>query len=157
MPDSNSVRTHQIKLIHIAKRDLALSDEDYRAAVRLISGGRTDSSGHMTAPERERLLRHFRQNCGWKPKPPDRRRYSPASRNKPAGEKTQADKIRAMWISLGKAGVVTSPTEDSLGRFCYRLTKKRSPDWLTHSDAVTVIQALESWAQREGVPEVVGL
>jgi phage gp16-like protein len=152
-----STRTYQLKLIHMAKRDLVLSDEDYRALVRRISGGRTDSSGKMTDPERRRLLHHFRVKCAWDPQAKERKTYSPKSAHKAPEQKTQADKIRAMWISLGKAGVVTSPTEASLCRFCYRLTKKRSPNWLNHQDAVAVIQALEAWAKREGVPEVVGL
>jgi phage gp16-like protein len=150
-------RTYQLKLIHMAKRDLAMSDEDYRAVVRRISGGRTDSSGQMTDPERRRLLHHFRVTCQWSPKQQHRRRYSPASSHKARHQKTQADKIRAIWISLGKAGVVRQPTEAALGKLCFRLTKKHSPDWLRHDEAVTVITALETWARREGVPEAVGL
>ena len=152
---SQSTRTYQLKLIHMARRDLALSEEDYRGLVRRISGGRTDSSGQMTDPERRRLLHHFRVACSWAPKKPNRRKYSPASSHKPPEKKTQADKIRAMWISMGKAGALREPSEKALGKFCYRLTKKYSPDWLNHREAVIVITALEAWARQEGVEEAV--
>lgn len=151
----DNVRTYQLKLVHMAKRDLALNDEDYRSLVRRLTGGRTDSSGQMTDPERRRLLHHFRVTCGWEPKQKQRRKYSPASRHKPVHEKTQADKIRAMWIAMGKAGAVRQPTEAALGKFCFRLTKKHSPDWLDHREAVIVITALQAWANQEGVSEAV--
>lgn len=151
----HSIRTHQLKLIHMAKRDLALSDDDYRALVRRLTGGRTDSSGQMTDPERRRLLHHFRVTCAWAPKQKKGRKYSPASSHKAPEEKTQADKIRAMWIAMGKAGAIRQPTERALAKFCFRLTKKHSPDWLNHREAVIVIKALDAWAKQEGVEDAV--
>ncbi len=147
----DSVRNYQLRCIHMARRDLALSEADYRALVARMAEGRTDSSGELTDAERRHLLHYFRVTCGWEPKRKDRRKYSPPSRHKAPEKKTQADKIRAMWISLGKAGVVREPSEKALGKFCYRLTKKYSPDWLRHDEAVTVITALQTWAAREGV------
>jgi len=152
----DNVRTYQLKLVHMAKRDLVLSDEDYRALVRRISGGRTDSSGQMTDPERRRLLHHFRLKCAWEPKAKDRKTYSPKSTHKAPHQKTQADKIRAMWISLHKAGVVRNRSEAALGKFCHRLTGKHTPDWLNAREATIVIQALTAWARNEHVEEAVG-
>lgn len=151
---NDEVRIYQLKLIHMARRDLAMSDADYRAAVSSTTGGRTDSSGKCTDAERRRLLAHFRR-MGWVPKKPNRRKYSPGSSHKAPEDKTQADKIRAMWIAMGKAGAVRQPTEKALGKFCFRLTKKHSPDWLNHREAVIVITALEAWAKQEGVGEAV--
>lgn len=151
---TDEVRIYQLKLIHMARRDLAMSEADYRAAVAGITEGRTDSSGQCSDAERRRLLNHFRR-LGWVPKKPERRKYSPASSHKPAGEKTQADKIRAMWISLHRAGVVRNRSEAALGRFCKRLTGKHTPDWLTHPEAVIVIEALRAWARQEHVAEAV--
>ena len=150
----DDVRLWQLKLIHMAKRDLCMSDADYRAAIAGITDGRTESSGTCTDAERRRLLNHFRR-LGWAPKKPQRRKYSPASAHKPAHEKTQADKIRAMWISLARAGVIRNRSEAALGKFCHRLTGKHTPDWLTHREAVVVIEALHAWARREHVTEVV--
>jgi phage gp16-like protein len=155
--NETSVRTYQLKLIHMARRDLAMTEADYRALVTRISAGRTDSSGKLTDQERRRLLHHFRTRGGWVLKKRDRKTYSPASRHKLPEMKTQADKIRAMWIAMGKAGAVRQPTEKALCKFCHRLTKKHSPDWLSHREAVIMINALEAWANQAGVPEAVGL
>lgn len=150
----DKVRTYQLKLIHMARRDLGMSEEDYRAAVSGVTDGRTDSSGTCTDAERRRLLNHFRR-MGWAPKKPHRRKYSPASSHKSPHEKTQADKIRAMWISLHRAGVVRNRSEAALGKFCHRLTGKHTPDWLDHREAVIVIEALRAWAKQEHVEEAV--
>lgn len=144
-------RLRLIKLIHVAARDLNMHDDAYLTLLRREGG--KDSSADMDLAALDRVLLRMRE-LGWSPKPP-KRKYSPPSRQKPIGQKTQADKIRAMWISLHRAGVVKNPSETSLGKFCKRLTGKHTPDWLNHDDAVIVIQALKAWAMRERVEDAV--
>lgn len=148
---TTSIRQKKLQLIHIAKRDLDLDEQRYRDILLEATGN--DTCRDLDLVELDRVLDNFRL-LGWAPKPP-RKRYSPASRHKEPGTKTQADKIRAMWISLHKAGVVHNPSEASLGKFCKRLTGKHTPDWLTHHEAVIVIEALKAWARNEHVAEAV--
>jgi phage gp16-like protein len=53
----NSLRAQQIKLIQIAKRDLAMADDTYRDLLREIGG--VESSTTLDARGRARLLDHF--------------------------------------------------------------------------------------------------
>ena len=58
--------------IHIAKKDLQLDDSTYRAAIDMISNGKTDSSAKLNRHERLELIKHF-ESLGWKAKPQKRR------------------------------------------------------------------------------------
>lgn len=84
MPAQDTTRAKQIRLIQIAKRDLGMADDTYRALLRQI--GNVESSTDLDARGRARLLDHFakigfvstkRQQLGNKPKvtpPADRER-----------------------------------------------------------------------------------
>lgn len=150
---TTSVRQKKLALIHCAKRALDLDEQRYRDILLEATGG-CDTCRELSLDELDRVLDSMRL-LGWAPAPP-RGRYSPASRHKKPGEKTQADKIRAMWISLHHAGVVRNPSEASLAKFCKRLTGRHTPDWLDAHEATIVIQALKAWARNEDVPEAVG-
>lgn len=65
---SNLARDHRnsaIVKIQIAKKQLNLTDEDYRAI--LIAKGGTDSSTKLDHEGRQRVLSYF-ETLGWKPK-----------------------------------------------------------------------------------------
>jgi len=149
---TTSVRQKKLALIHVARRDLDLDEQRYRDILLEATG--LDTCRELSLDELDRVLDCMRR-LGWAPAPP-RGRYSPASRQKKPGEKTQADKIRAMWISMHHAGVVRNPSEASLAKFCERLTGKHTPDWLDAHEATIVIQALTAWARNEHVEEAVG-
>lgn len=131
-------RRKDLQRIHIAKRDLALSDETYRQLVKRITG--CDSAGDLDGGQRRKLLAELHR-LGWRPA----RAYRVRPSDRAA---TQADKIRALWIELGKATDLRDPTERGLGRFCRRVTGKQRPEWLRPSDANSVIEALKSWLAR---------
>jgi len=150
--NTTSIRHKKLALIHVARRDLGLDEQRYRDILLEATG--LDTCRELSLDELDRVLDCMRL-LGWAPAPP-RGRYSPASRHKEPGTKTQADKIRAMWISLHRAGVVRNPSEASLAKFCKRLTGKHTPDWLSAREATIVIQALTAWARNEHVEEAVG-
>lgn len=56
-------RKTELALIHLAKRDLGLDDETYRAALMAI--GRVTSAAHLDQHGRQQLIRHF-ESRGWK-------------------------------------------------------------------------------------------
>lgn len=60
-------RAAQLAQIHIAKKDLGLDEETYRAIIKLMSNSRTDSSAELDYSERIKVLNHFKSR-GWKNK-----------------------------------------------------------------------------------------
>ena len=60
------IRASELAKIHIAKEQLGLSDDNYRAAVMNASKGKTDSAGELDAQGHTALLAHFKR-AGFKP------------------------------------------------------------------------------------------
>lgn len=145
---SEAERKRLIRLVHVAKRDLKMPDDDYREALRTASGGRTSSSADMTISELEKVMSHFKQRCGFKV------RAKGASRpDKPTPPRRQADdpearKIRALWLMLHDLGAVQNPSEAALAAYVKRLTKVDDLHWINGLQAETLIETLKKWALR---------
>lgn len=58
MPAPN--RQRLIRLIHVAKRDLSMDDDTYRAILQRI--GKKASSADLTIPELEKVLEHLKRS-----------------------------------------------------------------------------------------------
>ena len=137
-----SARDPAIAAIHIAKAQLGLDDETYRALVQRFSGGATTSSRDMTPAARQALLDHFR-DCGFKR--PER------STAKAGGAKgKQLARLSALWISLWQLGVVQDRSEKALQAFVRRHTGIDSLAWNRAEDLSRAIDCLRSWAVRHG-------
>jgi len=136
-----------IAMIHIAKKDLALDDDTYRAMLKQITG--LDSCAKMKPWQLQNVIKELKAK-GWKPRGNQqaRRKVSPKSSHKKPGEKSMADKIRAFWIAMKKDGLIEDGSEKALHQFCHRMTGKYSPDWLTAFEATRVIEALKKWRTR---------
>lgn len=145
---SDDMRRRLRAQIHIARKDLGLDDDTYRAALMRITG--KPSSTNLSVPEMMRVVADF-QEKGWKAK----RKLSPRS----AGNKhkTLVDKIRALWIDMGKAGIVRDSSEAALETWVRHQTSKRNGgigvarvDWLEQDTklAVMVIESLKRWQDR---------
>lgn len=96
----NAFRNPLIAKVHIGKQQLRLDDETYRGLLQMITGKLSCSK--MSHQELEKVLdamkaRSFRPTSG-----PSRGRYSPTSRSKPAAYMSPLDKLRALWIQMGK-------------------------------------------------------
>ena len=128
--------------IHIAKKELGLSDEVYRDILK-IQCGRT-SSAKLTPMQAEQLLRHFKK-LGWQPK---------AAQKLPGMDipsDGQSQKILALWISLHQAGVIKDRSDKALLAFVKRMTHKDHLRWCDGQDKHKIIEALKDWAKREDV------
>lgn len=106
-------RNAELAKIHIAKKDLRLSDDAYEAAVMGVSGGQKTSAGKLTSAERAALLDRFRA-LGFKTKRATGARAE-------ALDARQA-KIKALWRALWNLGVVRDPSEAALLAFVERQT-----------------------------------
>lgn len=144
------VRNRQLAMIHVAKKELGLDEDLYRAILWEVCG--VESSKDLDLAGRNRLLEHFREK-GFKSrmssfvpetaplaKP---KRLSPVSRDK--AHKEQKDKIRALWIQLHRAGAVKDGSETALCSWLKKRTGIDSPEWLPAEIAQKQIKALNSW------------
>jgi len=136
--------------IHIAKKELALTDEVYRDILRSRFGKAKDSAAKLTPVQAFSLLAHFRK-LGWKPK---------GTAKLPGMEiptDGQSKKIQALWITLHKAGKVRDGSDKALMAFCKRMTAtKGNPGkdnlrFCDSQDMWKIIETLKDWAKREDV------
>ena len=86
-------RRADLAKIHIAKKDLALSDDDYRAILTRVGGA--DSAADLDAKARGRVIGHFKR-LGFRP-----RRGGPNGAE-PHGAPAQRRKVAALLDSAGR-------------------------------------------------------
>lgn len=128
-----------LKLIHVAKRELGLQDDDYRAILRRETG--KESSKDMTAAEHRKVIEAMKQR-GFKVR-------SRGGHKQLEGR--YAPKLQALWISAWNLGLVRNRHDKALIAFVKRQTGidhvrfVRDPE-----DANKAIEALKGWMTREG-------
>lgn len=134
-------RQANLAKIHIAKKELGMSDDAYRAM--LMDVAKVESASKLDFHAQHKVL-HRMQELGWKPK-------TSKNKGRKSGKvKTQADKIRACWITMHQAGIINDPGEAALGKFISRQTSgtKQRPEFLDAGEAHQVIERLKKWAKR---------
>jgi len=138
---SADTRARLVRLIHVAKRELGLDDETYRA---LLHGSvRKESTSAMTVPELERVIDRMKR-AGFKV-----RTKRPTSRqSRPLAQYPEAKKIRALWLFLYELGAVSDPSEAALASYVKRITKVDALQWLNGYQTEVVIETLKKWALR---------
>jgi phage gp16-like protein len=147
--DDKAARRPRVAKIQIAKKELAIDDETYRALLRRKFG--VESSTALTLRQLDELLDHFKAQ-GFKPA----KAAAPArAGSRRLATNKYARKVRALWISLYHLGVVRDPAEAALVAYVQRVTGGRGRglealEWLKGEEAYKAIEALKAWAEREG-------
>lgn len=127
-----------VAAIHVAKKQLGLDDDTYRALLMSETG--KNSVAKMTASEQRRVIEVLR-NQGFKP-------ASKPSRGKAAGP--YRGKLQALWIAMWNLGLTRDRTDAGLTAFVRRQTKIDHTRFLIHhDDATAAIEALKDWMARE--------
>jgi len=129
--------------IHVAKKELALTDDSYRDLLRRVT--EMDSAKEMSAKQREAVLAEFRR-LGWQDKAPKRR---------PISASAQIRMIYAVWKDLSP--LIIDGSDQALRAFCARQTKTAAtpdgvaaPEFLTDpKQATAVLEGLKAWLLRE--------
>lgn len=128
-----------IAAIHVAKKQLGLDDDTYRAALLEATG--KSSSSAMTEAERQKALEHFRQK-GFKGVATGRRKLL---------EGRFAPKLQALWIAGWNLGLIRDRDDRALIAFVKRQTGLDHVRFLRHGqDATKAIEALKGWLERSG-------
>lgn len=131
--------TSSIAAIHVAKKQLGLDDDTYRAKLANITG--KSSVKDMTEPERQKVLTVLR-NDGFRP-----------AESKPAAGKLTgpfAKKLQALWIAGHNLGVVHDRRDAALLAFVKRQTGLDHTRFLHYpDDARAAIEALKGWLKRD--------
>mgnify|MGYP003109770665 CR=1 FL=1 len=146
MANPKTPRTALIGLVHMAAKQCGQDEDARRDFVESVTGKR--SSADCSIGELERVMQAYKDRCGWKKKPRTRKAEAATG---------QQLKIRALWASLAALDALDDPSDESLIQFVKRVTKtKRALSiealrFLSAGEAWSVIEALKSWLEREGV------
>jgi phage gp16-like protein len=130
-----------LAMVHIAKKKLALSDDDYRAILLDVTGKR--SAGDCTTDELGKVIDHFRAR-GWEADKPRGRSGSRRADHGPAR------KARAMWISLHALGAIDDASDTALEAFARRQINCTALQWADQGQMYKLIEALKAMAERNG-------
>ncbi|MGH1577727.1 gp16 family protein [Planktotalea sp.] len=123
--------------IHIAKKELRLDDETYRAVLTRVTG--KSSSKDLGGPQRKKVLAELKR-LGFKPKS----KFS----KRPASSKPYVRKVFGLWGELKRAGIWRDPDPQSLRNFVKKMTGCDDPEWLEYHQASQVIEALKKMKER---------
>lgn len=131
-------RQRLIRLIHVAKRDLSLDDDTYRAILLQIAD--KTSSADLTVPELEKVLEHMKR-IGFKVR-------SKSKPSRPLAQDEESKKIRALWLFLHELGAVKNPSEEALAAYVKRIAGVDALQWINGEQAERVIETMKKWAMR---------
>lgn len=123
--------------IHIAKKQLAMDDDAYRAMLKSVAG--VESAKSLSLSGVSKVLAHLKR-CGFKP--------IAKKQSRPLADDAQSRKIRALWLELHQSGAVRNPAESALAQFVKRQTGVAALQWLTVEQASAVIEDLKQWQKR---------
>lgn len=144
-PSANPIKRGLIGKVHVAKSQLALSDEDYEAILGRITG--KASSKGCSVTELEAVLTEFKR-LGWVPKKTAKAPKRAAAK-RPLAAGDEARKARALWIALYHLGVVKDPAEGALEAFLKRQSGGiEKLQWMNAEAAYKVIEGLKAMAAR---------
>lgn len=142
---SQQHRRSMLAKIHVARKELAIMEDDYRQIL-------VDQTGHLSAKDCTEAQLHKVLDAlkakGFKPKS-----RSPRT-GKARADHPMARKARALWLSLYHLNVVRNADEAALEAFAARQLRVDRLQWANQSHSDKLIEALKDWAAREGWPEV---
>lgn len=131
-----------IQLIHIAKSQLHLDEDTYRAM--LTAQTSKNSTKNMTLTELRTVFEHLK-TVGFKTTPA---KGTNLKRETNMANDDQSKLIRHLWLSLHDLGEVKNPSEQALAKYVERQTGISALQWLTIPQASTVIESLKKWEMR---------
>ena len=139
MATAPDLRKRELAQIHVAKTQLGLDDDTYRAMLWAVA--RVKSAADLDWGGRKKVLDHLKSK-GFKVRPAKK---SGAQR---LASDDQSRMVRGLWIELHQAGAVRDPSEQALASYVKRMTKVDQLEWLNGKQMTVVIEALKKWLAR---------
>ncbi|WP_337840489.1 regulatory protein GemA [Rheinheimera sp.] len=147
-------RKQLITLIHVAKSQLHMDDDSYRAHLKFYGQGKV-SSAQMTLGELQAVYEAFKP-LGFKPslKQPSNgiKRYSPSTEQ---GPQDQRSAIRAVWVFMFTQGFIEDGSETALNAWVQRMSAPMNDgqgiaevQWLQNVVADKLLNSLKLWCRR---------
>ena len=128
-----------LAIIHVAKKQLGLDEDTYRAALVSITG--KSSTRDMSEAERNKVVAAFRDR-GFKP-------ASTGQRKRLEGK--YATKLQALWIAGYNLGIVGNRSDEALVAFVKRQAQVDHVRFLHDpADAAKAIEGIKAWLTRAG-------
>ena len=122
-----------LKMMHVAKRDLNMDEDDYRELLKRVTG--KSSAKLMTVSEQQSCVAEFRR-LGFQ--------------SKTRLEGAYAKKMQALWLSAYHLGIVRNRKDEALLTFVKNRTGIEHVNWVKDArDASRVIEALKAWMTRK--------
>jgi phage gp16-like protein len=135
---ADKIREREIRLIHVAKRELGLDDETYRAM--LFAVARVQSVKDLDWTGRKKVLDHMKAR-GFKVR-------SKAAPSRQLAQDAESKKIRALWLFLHQIGVVKNSSEEALAAYVKRIVGVEALQWVNGNQSLALIESLKKWAMR---------
>lgn len=129
-----SRRPALIAKLHVAKKQLGMEDDEYRALLEKLTGHR--SAADLTEDQLHRVLARLR-DAGFKSK-----------KSAAPGSKAHVAHIQKLWADLGAMGALSDPSDAALRAFVQRQTSVSAPQFLNPKQANKVIEGLKGWIAR---------
>lgn len=141
-PAKSDRRRSLLAKLHIARKALAMQEEDYRHVLERETGKR--SAKDCSEAELSAALNCFTR-MGFRPAGPSKRRE--------LGGGMAVRKARAMWISLYQLGAIEDGSDAALESFGRRQLRVERLRWASEREMFRLIEALKSIAARHGWPQ----
>lgn len=149
---SHKINSKQKRLIHVARKQLGLSDENYR---ELLAGVRASSSSDLTVKQFQELMKQF-EKLGFvsssseefknRKNAYDYHSQFPNGRREEMSHTKMLEKITKMWQKLGNEG---EDWEENLNKFLSKRFHISHWRFLKKGKAIKVIQALKAMYLRK--------
>lgn len=134
-------RTSLIKLIHVARRELQLDDDTYRAFLMQKTG--KISCRELTVTQLEQVLDAMKERGFKKQNKHPRRRFK--------GHVTPA-KVYKIWRQMAEDGFIADDSDTALDKYVERLTARRNGGqgvstlaWCHGESLQVVLETLKQW------------
>jgi phage gp16-like protein len=125
--------------IHIAKTQLGIDDDTYRAVLKAATG--KTSCKDMGVIDLNKALQAFKDR-GFKSKPPKKKPSKTTA--------TLTDKLIAQWRAMGKDGIVRDASDAALRSYVDRQTSGqfKAPQFCDNYTTIKLIESLKQWQKR---------
>ncbi len=132
-------RRTDLAKIHIAKKQLKMDDDSYRAMLKNVVS--VESTKDLDFHGRQKVLHKLKQ-LGFS----SRKKYGVKSSKKPS----ISDKIRAVWIEMAQQEIVWDSSETALQNYVKRMTKNKyqAPQFCDTRTAIIILESLKKWQKR---------